>query len=427
MRNLFLTFALFLSAACGTSSDPSGPEDRDAGGATEDPVFATRVQPILDRRCVACHFDGGIGSFSLTEFDDATMWANLARQAVSSETMPPFPPRTQGCAPFDDARQMPPDERSTFVAWASGESIEQGDEPSSASMGRAEFRAPDHRWPIEGEYVAPVEVTEEHRCFRVDPRLTDVTRFEAIHVDTASLERFHQAQVYVLPPERVAEAQELEQRDGRPGWSCFFDPGMEGLRAVGRFLPGLGFRPFPEEAAIALEPGSQLVIDAYLHHYDYEPLDLAAVAWEGAGAKTPVLLELMDEELLVPAGATSARTDLEASVADLGGPEAGRLWEVGVHMRHWGRTTRVELLRGNGTSECLLDIPTWDPEWQGRYRLRNPVDFGPDDRIVASCEWSNTLIDQPIIDGVVTPTRDLRWGMKESDETCSVELMVLPD
>ena len=35
-----------------------------------------------------------------------------------------------------------------------------------------------------------------------------------------------------------------------------------------------------------------------------------------------------------------------------------------------GKSSRVDLVRSDGTEECLLNVPEWDFNWQGSYRFR---------------------------------------------------------
>ncbi|QRK11461.1 hypothetical protein JQX13_16125 [Archangium violaceum] len=42
---------------------------------------------------------------------------------------------------------------------------------------------------------------------------------------------------------------------------------------------------------------------------------------------------------------------------------------VALHMHTLGTSTRMDIQRGSGERECLLDIPRWDFHWQAAYQL----------------------------------------------------------
>jgi hypothetical protein len=388
----------------------------DESGTNAEFTYSQHIQPILEARCGACHYEQGIGSFSLTTYEDAETWADYASEVVDGELMPPFPPATEGCSPIDDARDMPRAERDMFVQWvADGHPLGDPEAPPeyTVPLPTTSLGAPSHSFPIHDEYIAPVEVFEEYRCFRIDPDITSATSLSALHVDTGTPERFHQARVSIVPPDRVEEVTALEGNDGRPGWPCYYN------------------------TTWVLEPGSQFVVDAYLHHYTFDPLDLSVVGWGAPleDLESPSTLTMRDDTFVIPAGVESFTSTVEADVVPAASDPAtlspdevreGSVWRVDVHMHQWGRAATVEIEHTDGTRTCLLDIPSWDPEWQGSYSLETPVPTAAGDVIVASCEWSNRAEDQPLVNGAQIPVEEVGWGLDELHEMCEVRLMLDP-
>ena len=408
-----------LSCAC------AGDSDHNASDATEfDVTYAQDVAPIVQARCAACHVEGGIGGFSLSSYEAAKTWGDFASMAIEGHQMPPFPPAQGSCAEISDARFMPPDEVERFGDWvAAGMPEGNPDMPPAYEIDLPgdELELPTHRFEMSAGYLPPVEVFEEYRCFRVDPGLSESLRVAALHVASDTPERFHQAHVSLLPPERVAEAMALEGVDGRPGWPCYFNPGLDGLTPVGDMMPGRPLTALPEGGALELEAGTQFVVDGYLHHYEYEALDLAVAAWAHAEDTSPEVrfMTLSNTELSIPAGADSHVETVEAQVET-----QSRVWSVDVHMHQWGRSIHVEVARVDGTHDCLLDIPRWDPEWQGSYRLAAPKVLAPGDQVVLRCEWANEQADQPLVNGVQIEAQDLSWGLDELHEMCELRLLL---
>jgi hypothetical protein len=429
----FGAFVLYLGGlACAGDSAAGVDTEQDAPF-----TYAQHIQPILEARCIACHHEQGIGAFSLTNYEQAETWANYASGVIEANLMPPFPPGQDACSPIDDARAMPQEERDMFTRWAAdGHPLGDPNAPPeySITLPSSPLDAPTHRFALDSEYIAPVQVFEEYRCFRVDPKLTNTVVMSALHVDTEQAERFHQARVSVVPPDRLDEVLALEGSDGRPGWPCYHNPGVAGLDTVGQMLPGLPYAPFPAGTATSLQPGTQFIVDAYLHHYTFDPLEFSVVGWESpdSSAVSPTNFVLHDESFVIPAGAESFSSTIEAEVVSadtdpstlLGGEvREGPVWRVDVHMHQWGRSAKVEVEHPDGTRSCIVDIPSWDPEWQGSYSLSVPVQTIAGDRIVATCEWANREEDQPLVAGVALAPADLGWGLDALHEMCEVRLL----
>jgi hypothetical protein len=414
--------AALLSCLLSGCTDDAG--DSADGASAFGATYAQDVAPILEARCASCHTDGGIGGFSLSSYDAARTWGNFAGEAIEGHLMPPFPPSQNTCAEISDARFMPAEEVERFADWVAA-GMPEGDPALppqyEIELPADELELPTHRFEHAEAYLPPLEVFEEYRCFRIDPGLTDSLRVSALHVASDTPERFHQAHVSLLPPERVAEAMALDGADGRPGWPCYFNSGLDALMPVGDMMPGRPLAALPNDSALELEPGTQFVVDAYLHHYDFEALDLAVAAWSHEQTEGPEarFMTLAKVDFSIPAGVASHTETVEATVE-----LPGRVWSVDVHMHQWGRSVHVEIARADGTRDCLLDIPSWDPEWQGSYRLSSPKALATGDRVVARCEWANQEQDQPLVNGVQLEPQDLSWGLDELHEMCEVRLLL---
>src|SRR5215216_677964 len=94
------------------------PQTLAARGA--DPTFAEDVAPILYKNCTTCHHPGGLGPFSLLEYDTAKAHVDEMKDAVSAGVMPPW--HDEGPhGVFRNDRRLPDAERQTILRWiASG-------------------------------------------------------------------------------------------------------------------------------------------------------------------------------------------------------------------------------------------------------------------------------------------------------------------
>src|SRR5690606_26543280 len=63
------------------------------------PTYWTDIKPIIDSRCAACHYDGGIGPFPLTTYEETYEARELVRWAVNTGKMPPWQAE-EGCRDY---------------------------------------------------------------------------------------------------------------------------------------------------------------------------------------------------------------------------------------------------------------------------------------------------------------------------------------
>jgi hypothetical protein len=88
---------------------------------TPTPTFTADIAPILDKHCKNCHFEGGIGPFSLLTYEDAKAYAFDIADEVEEGDMPPFHADNSGaCNTFVNAAVLTQKEIKTIGAWAEG-------------------------------------------------------------------------------------------------------------------------------------------------------------------------------------------------------------------------------------------------------------------------------------------------------------------
>jgi hypothetical protein len=79
---------------------------------------------------------------------------------------------------------------------------------------------------------------------------------------------------------------------------------------------------------------------------------------------------------------------------------------------------KLERIKGDGTSQCMLDIQNWDFNWQRTYWLEHPITLLQDDQLRITCVYDNSQENQPTVNGVQQTPRRVRWGESSFDEMC---------
>lgn len=433
-------------AASTGGDEPTGGGTTTATGEPGEPVtYHQHARPILEARCAGCHKEQGIGPFSVVGYADAGKWAEVSLGAVEDGSMPPFFADDSDCWTIADARKMPQWERDVLRAWVDGGKLE-GDPDAPAEV-EVELPASTLGAPTR-VFDDAVEYTpgggDEYRCFLVDPALTEMWTFlQAVSVDTDNWARLHHAIVYAIPPELAAAVEQIDADAPGLGWECYFGPGLAGPVPVGSYSPGAATRPYSGGTSVPVVAGTRFIVEAHFHEtFNEDPVRLSVAAWEFPQPVTrfPHGLSMFNSDFFIPAGAPSVTAplagefiaaDQEPAIPDdpnaIRQAKAGLIWGLDFHMHMRGKTARVDLVREDGTRQCLLRVPDWHDEWQGPYEFAQPIEARAGDRIEATCEWDNSAANQPFVDGVQLEPVDLTWGFGALDEMCNGNISLTLD
>jgi len=388
------------------------------------PTYYADVAPILGRYCVGCHSPGQLAPFPLTNYDEVMAYVDVVGAAVQSKEMPPFAPRTDGCRDLDDPHNMSPSDRQTLVDWATG-SRQKGDAATAAPVvvPASPLGMPDATVDGGFEYLAAKQVTDDYRCFPIDPHFADTFPLIAANVRSSTPSVVHHVMIYSQPASDNAVVDALDAADPGPGYDCFGGVGFDdGIQLMVNAI-GSAPRPFAPNASVPLPAGTRFVVQVHTNYANgYRPNRIALELWR---AKTPMpdvpnLIELINNSFVIPAGAPSTKATDTRKVASV-----GKLQTIFPHMHQLGKSFHAEVIHADGSRECLIDIPgTWEFHWQQTYQLAKPVDVKADDQVTITCEWDNSDGHQPVVDGKRQTPVEVRYGDRASDEMCIGYLMI---
>ena len=105
------------------------------------PTFWQDVVPILDRSCMGCHQQGGVGPMKFDTYEETRTWGRAIVAATQARTMPPWLAKSDGsCGEFKDSEWLRDDELQTLKDWFDGNmpkvlKLKERRSPWTASMG----------------------------------------------------------------------------------------------------------------------------------------------------------------------------------------------------------------------------------------------------------------------------------------------------
>src|SRR5262249_42774366 len=101
-------------------------------------------------------------------------------------------------------------------------------------------------------------------------------------------------------------------------------------------------------------------------------------------------------------------------------PETGKIVAVLGHMHTLGKSFRFTLDPDTGHPTVLLDIPTWNFDWQMNYELQAPVHVQAGQKIRMDCSWDRSLDPN-------RPPKYIVFAEGTEDEMCFGTYAIVPD
>ena len=405
-----------------SSGDGDGDGDGDATGDGDGemsqplrPNWHEDIAPLVYENCVGCHFDGGIGPFSLETYESAAAWGTISNEAIHARVMPPWgAEETDECqppAPYKNDARLTDEERQLFDDWVNNNTPE-GDPANAAAL--PEPPSLDLEGvSVERQNPTPFTVTgteDSFPCMVVDPGHTEDVWVTGIQMIPDNDQVVHHVLTYIDP---TGASDAVVDEDGK--FDC---PGgfanLDGVIQMSTWTPGNVPTELPPNSGFPMPVGSKVIM-AYHYHptgqgdeVDQSSIALrwtnekpelnAYVGVSGAIFDTPSTLlpgpnDPGDEPLFeippnVPDHVETVRIEMDEGIPPIA------IFSEGAHMHYVGVDMKIWIERGD-EEICLLHVPAYDFGWQRNYDFDVPVDEMPTvqggDVVYYRCTYDNTL------------------------------------
>jgi hypothetical protein len=405
------------------------------------------VAPLVAKHCFSCHVAGGIGPFSLADYSSAKGVAGLMLDEVQAGTMPPWSAvETDECKPrfgFEHDPRLSTAEIDTLKKWVEAGTPE-GDPATAAPLPEADSIAiqdPSADLPFPAAFTVDGD-SDLFQCFVIDPGNTDKMWITEIQLTPGNSRVAHHGLVFL---DFSGESEALATNGQFP---CFNNPDVPGY-LLATWVPGAMPVVTPQGAGMPVFPGSRIVVQMHYHPTGTGPeedLSTVQLKWTGTEPKYEAAQALIgnfkdleddgsglqlgpnDADPAVPEFRIPANMSghVEKMVYRQDIPLGIPIYSVGTHMHYVGTDMKIDLVDSTGESECLLQTPKWDFNWQRVYAYRAAIEelpvVGPSDELHMRCTYDNTL-DNPFVaralkeKGLTQPT-DVLLGEETLDEMC---------
>ena len=410
---------IFLLLACGTS-DKATPNNEGVGVDTADtdsttPVgeatYYQDVAPILATNCVTCHREGGSAPFGLEEYESVKALGTLIEDSVVQRRMPPFHADNSGeCQTFEHSPWLSDEEIATISSWVA-QDMPEG-EVAAVSLPSFEEA------PFQGTHTVSFEpyeanfalASDDYRCFIVDPEIEQEGFLTGFEVLPSNREIAHHMILYA-PANTAAlnQAYQMDAADDGPGYSCYGSPQVEN-KMIAPWAPGSDQWHYPEGTGVRMEVGQKLILQMHYSNASEDPLDSTTVNLNIQESVTHELITdfFVYSDLEIPPNTGEHVEKVRRTVRQFSGRNTPLfLRAIGPHLHKLGVSSSAQLIREDGSESCLIDVPSYDFNWQRAYTYEDAILVQPDDQIELECVFDST--------GVNSTTY---WGDFTNDEMC---------
>jgi hypothetical protein len=423
MKYLNFGFLVVLILGCGDGAESTA----DAILPTMDgPTWHGEIKGIVEQNCQGCHVEGGGTPFNFDSYDAVRTLAPVSLNSMESGSMPPWMPNPD-CRHYQDERIMNVGQIATFKEWIDNdmpEGVETSVDQSTNTLKSdvlAEFGPPTFIAQSAEPYLPDTSAPDDYRCFQVGDVFTEDTFVKATRIIPDATAIVHHVLLYVITPQDVAELEARDAEEDGPGYSCFGGPGIgQSFAPIAGWAPGGLPQITPEGVARYIPAGSKLVMQLHYNVLNGGVIpDQTSVEFYTTDDVPDYELKATPQAYLgldIPAGDSES---VQVTTFAVNKPD---LTVIGVapHMHSIGTHIRVDMIRADGTEECLVDIPKWDFNWQQTYRfLEDEVIVAqPGDAFRLTCVYDNSETNQPVVNGEQLVPRRVTWGDGTLDEMC---------
>lgn len=351
-------------------------------------TYGAHIAPLLVKHCAECHREGEIAPFALTTYEEVAGWADMIREVVADQRMPPWH-ADPAHGKFSNARGLSNEEKELINKWVlagapAGDLSNPPTLPPKADGWQFDSE-PDLVVQMNETFRVPADGVVKYKYFEVDPGLTEDKWVRAAEVIPGSREVVHHVLVF-------ARDEKSSKRPGAGGGS-FLTAYVPGLRAV----------ELPTGMAKLVPAGSKIIFQMHYTPIGEERTDRTSVGLYFADDKDVEQMVVTQETVNRNFAIPPHDSNFEVEATSPRAPIPLTLLAMMPHMHLRGKSFQYEALLPDGQRQTLLDVPAYDFNWQTGYRLETPLNLpaGARMRCVAHFDNSENNLNNPAPDATV--------------------------
>ena len=358
--------------------------------------YAKDVAPILEAKCVACHQEGGIGPFAMTNYEMVKGFSPMIREVLRTDRMPPYNADPH-VGKFSDSKNLSPAEIKTLVHWVeAGSPRGEGVDPLGAVKHVAQewpLGKPDLVLNVPAYTIPATGVVDYQRPAMMNP-LTEGKWIRASTVKPGSRQGVHH-----LLTGWMAEMP-ADGRSSETKWQG----------GVGGYAVGSESSIAPPNIGTYLPPGGAIGFQAHYTPFGKEEVDKSQIALYFYDKPPEMIMHsvvIMDPTIVIP-----ANEGRHQEVAYVKFPKEALLYSAFPHAHYRAYSSDLWIEYPDGKQKLLLSLPRYDFNWQRDYTFAEPIKVPAGSKLIAHYVYDNSKRNPSNPD----PTIQVTWGEQSFQE-----------
>ena len=373
-------------------------------------TFNEHIAPIFYANCTGCHHSGGVGPFSLIDYQDSYNMRNAIQSSILSGYMPPWPPDTN-FSRFRHERVLSNQEINLINDWISFGAPEGNPSlaptPPVYNTTGPQLGVPDLTVKAP-TYMSNAFQNDDYVCFTIPSQLLVDKKIRAVEVVPGNTSIVHHCLVYIDPSGNSTIGIENDCMGPNNGVLVGeFAPGSLPITYPGDDNMAFGMN-FPANSNVILAMhypvGSLGMMDSTQVHFYFYPDQVNQFR------EIEINPIVQNFNFCVPANQTL--TVNESYQVPSFSPDLS-LFGVFPHMHLIGKSIETYGLSSNGDTTNFVKVPDWDFEWQGAYHFNKMKKINAGSTIKSIAYYDNTSSN---LHNPNTPPQTICAGFNTTDE-----------
>jgi hypothetical protein len=378
--------------------------------------FEGTIRPILDKHCINCHQNGGIAPFALDNWEDIASRAIMIGAVTTSKYMPPWRADTS-FQHYKNENYLSKIEIDQINQWI------QNGKPRGIIEKRKEKKSPQKKFNKKQDdkihlgfnraFVINGENKEEFRFFHMPSKIKDEGYIQSIEFAPGNKKQVHHSRIMIDTTQSISGIDGLSEEDPsilQYQTKPLADPFLFG------WVPGNNKIIFPKGIGKKIYAQSDFIVNVHYAPSPIQTSDSSSIIIELAKdsiereAQTLTLTEnnISNQPfVLYPNKKTTfymRSPQLQDSIS---------LISIMPHMHLLGKTFKSYAITPDGAVLPLVNVPSWDFNWQTTYQFSKFMLLPKGTVIYAEATYDNTN-ENPL--NPYNPARTVGYGWGSKDE-----------
>jgi len=357
--------------------------------------YSKTVAPILRDNCGACHVQGGIAPWAMSEYRMVKGFAPMMREVLRTKRMPPWHSDPE-IGEWHNNQALSDHDTQTLLRW-----IEAGAPRGEGEDPLLKLAPIENKWTL-GEPdlvidIPPFEIPANGIVDYQFPMVANPLDRDVWVVGAAVIPGDTKAVHHIL----VGSS---EQAPATNDLGDIFE------NFILSYAPGNESSFMPKGTGVFVPKGGVYQFQMHYTPYGKKTVDRSKVGLYLAD-KPPA--NFYREHVLV-----NPRIRIPAGAAEHEEKAYFKFWQDATihslfpHSHYRGRSSEFELVYPDGQKEILLSVPNYDFNWQRTYQLKKPVQAPAGSKIIHRTVYDNS----PKNRGNPDPSSDVLWGLQSEQE-----------